>query len=256
MRLLHRILLSSLLALASAAGTGHAAPAGAAPVQARTLTHQGVAYEVVVIDLRRADLRVYLDDERGARIGTFGRLRAFLGRRGVELLAATNAGIFEPGFVPTGLHVERGVALRPLNLARGEGNFFTQPNGVFFIAQGGAGIAESSAFARRGAPVQEATQSGPLLLLDGKIPPGISPRSRHRKLRSGVCVIDERQVAFGISRAEVTFHQMAKMFAQALSCRSALYLDGTISGLHAPQIGRTDEDRGPFAGILGVIPRR
>lgn len=255
MRLLLVIPLAVLLALMPA----RAAPPAAAPpaaAWARTLVHQGASYDVVIVDLRRAEVHLYLDDERGARIGTFGRLRALLRRRGVELLAATNAGIFEPGFLPTGLHIERGATLRALNLDRGEGNFFTQPNGVFFIAQGGAAIAESSAFARRGAQALEATQSGPLLLLDGKIPAGISPRSRHRKLRSGVCVIDAQKVALGISRAEVTFHQLARMFAQALSCRSALYLDGTISGLHAPQLHRADEDRGPFAGIIGVVPRR
>jgi uncharacterized protein YigE (DUF2233 family) len=59
-------------------------------------------------------------------------------------------------------------------------------------------------------------------------------------------------VAFVISGAPVTFYRFARFFIDQLQCRDALYLDGSISSLYAPQVGREDDGRelGPMFGVV------
>lgn len=219
-------------------------------VRVESVTSAGARYALVTVDPRRAALRLYWRDEQGRPFGDFASLAAHLRARGEELVAATNAGIFEPGQVPTGVHVERGRVLQPLNLRKGDGNFYLRPNGVFFLDGTGPRIVESSQFPQaRG--VREATQSGPLLLDQGRLHPGVAPNSAHRKVRSGVGVTATGEVLLLVSQEEVTFFQVAKAL-QARGCQSALYLDGFISGLFAPQLPDAPPGRGPFAGILAV----
>lgn len=59
------------------------------------------------------------------------------------MVAVMNGGIFEPGFVPSGLLVQDGVELTPINRNNGEGNFFLKPNGVFLPGPKGAAVITS-----------------------------------------------------------------------------------------------------------------
>jgi len=49
----------------------------------------------------------------------------------------------------------------------------------------------------------------------------------------------------------VTFHEFAQFFRDTLGCRDALYLDGSVSSLYAPQLGRADRRAklGPMFGV-------
>jgi uncharacterized protein YigE (DUF2233 family) len=59
-------------------------------------------------------------------------------------------------------------------------------------------------------------------------------------------------VAFVISDESVTFFEFAGYFRDRLHCKEALYLDGTISGMYSPQLGREDHwsDMGPMLGVI------
>jgi len=50
----------------------------------------------------------------------------------------------------------------------------------------------------------------------------------------------------------VNFHAFARLFRDALDCDNALFLDGTISSLFAPAIGRNDDywNLGPMIGVF------
>ncbi len=50
----------------------------------------------------------------------------------------------------------------------------------------------------------------------------------------------------------VTFHAFARLFREALGCDNALFLDGSISSLLAPGIGRNDDywNLGPMIGVF------
>jgi uncharacterized protein YigE (DUF2233 family) len=215
-------------------------------VQGATVLHEGATFDVVCAPTRKANIRVH----SGSPSQTIGELRSQLERAGGKPFAITNAGIFEPDFRPTGLLISGGRESSKLNPGKGSGNFFMQPNGVFFLDLG-AGILETSEYARLAPnPVRHATQSGPLLVQAGKLHPELSKASEHKALRSGVGVSAGR-VFFAVSRDEVTFWSLATLFRDGLDCPDALYLDGAISELWAPSLGRTETSKS-FSGLISV----
>ena len=142
----------------------------------------------------------------------------------------------------------------PLNLSDGDGNFFMKPNGVFWLADGKAGVMETEAFARAGLSPREATQSGPMLVVDGRIHPRFLPDATSLQIRNGVGILPDGRVAFAISRDHVRFHDFATLFRDRLHCRNALFLDGSISSLYAPEIRRHDR-RAVMGTIIAVVKK-
>lgn len=207
--------------------------AWAKPVE-KEVAHAGVKFRVVTVE--PAELRlVWRDPANDRPFATFDRVQAHFAAQGKRAAFLMNAGIYEPGGIPSGLHIEEGRTLRPLNQAAGQGNFFLKPNGIFWIEGSGkaavARVAEAGAYAK-GAPanVAFATQSGPLLLAEGKRHPLFKEGSENRLLRNGVGVTKEGKVVLAITaRGQgVNLWDFAGLFLQ-LGCRDALYLDGDIS---------------------------
>ncbi|WP_158623731.1 phosphodiester glycosidase family protein [Corallococcus llansteffanensis] len=254
------LLLASLLAVVGlAACPSRSAPAPVSPLlETRVIDHAGTRFDVVVADLSRVDLRLLRQDAAGRPLRTFEALERFLEQQGLPLLAATNAGIFEPGEVPSGLFVQDGQSLSPLNTRAGSGNFYWQPNGVFFIGPRGAGVVETAAYASVARGVRQATQSGPLLLSHGALNPTLAG-SRSRYTRSGVGVDAKApgRVFWVLSRDKVPVRALAEVFQSRLGCTDALYLDGAISRFHPPTLqGGAPETGGAFSGFLVLTPRR
>jgi uncharacterized protein YigE (DUF2233 family) len=54
------------------------------------------------------------------------------------------------------------------NTSAGPGNFHMRPNGVFCVTGEVAGVLETRSFIKRRPQVDFATQSGPMLVMDGK----------------------------------------------------------------------------------------
>jgi uncharacterized protein YigE (DUF2233 family) len=63
---------------------------------------------------------------------------------------------------------------------------------------------------------------------------------------------DGRTAYLAISDRPVTFHTFARLFRDGLATPEALYLDGSISRLFAPDLGRADFGR-PMGPILGLV---
>ena len=152
--------------------------------------------------------------------------------------------------------------MSPLNLNRGEGNFYSRPNGVFYVSDDGAGVIESEKFDSHGgrAGVREATQSGPLLVIGGEVNPSLKPDSRSLYVRNGIGVKSPDEVYIVISEGEVNLHDFASVFKERLQCRDALYLDGCVSQMYLPARdaylpGRRQCDK-ELVGLLGVVKRR
>jgi len=224
----------------------------------REMRSGGRLYQVVRVDLTRAEVRLYWKDDAGRPFGSLRALDRWLRGRGERLLAATNAGIFYRTRMPAGLHVERGAPpLRPLNTSpepppgEGRGNFFARPNGVFYISRAGtAHVDETSAAARALPRMQEATQSGPLLLHRG-VPHPL--RGDSTVSRNAIAVCSEREVALVLAPRGASIRELALFIRDELHCPDALYLDGSISGLLVPS-ARIRKD-GEYVGIIGVTPR-
>lgn len=187
------------------------------------------------------DLRLYLDDAAGMRIGTFERLRTLLASEGKDLVFAMNAGMYHPDRRPVGLYIEGGRQRSPLVTSPGPGNFGLVPNGVFCIGDEGFAIVETRAFAADPPACRFATQSGPMLVMGGALHPRFLPGSDSRYIRNGVGVsADGRRAVFAISSGAINFHSFARFFRDGLGLSDALYFDGNISRLHAPALGRDD----------------
>ena len=162
-----------------------------------------------------------------------------------------NAGMFGDDLSPVGLYVEDGRRLRGADTRAGPSNFHLLPNGVFWVGDGVAGVAETSRYLADAPPARFATQSGPMLVIDGRIHPRILPTGASAKMRNGVCVRDGVTAVFAISNEPVTFHAFARLFRDALGCANALFLDGSVSSLYAPELDRDDE-LAPLGPMLGV----
>lgn len=219
------------------------------------LTHRETTYLVLRVDLKAARIRTFWKNSAGV---PYGSLDEAYRQTGGDLLAVTNAGIYSESHAPEGLHVEGGLTLSPLNLNGGEGNFYWKPNGVFYVADDGAGIVESEKFNSPG--VREATQSGPLLVIDGEVNKELKPDSRSLYVRNGIGVKSPEEVYVVISEGEVNLFDFASVFKERLHCRDALYLDGCVSQMYLPARGvRIPERRQcnkELVGLLGVVKRK
>jgi len=237
-----------------------ACPAYAAEgLEVSCLTSRRATYIVLRVDLRAALIRVLWKNSSGVPYASLDQAYRQIGG---DLLAVTNAGIYSKNYTPEGLHVEEGVTLSPLNPNGGEGNFYSRPNGVFYVADEGAGIIETEKFNSPSgrAGVREATQSGPLLVIDGEVNQNLKPDSQSLYVRNGVGVKSPDEVYVVISEGEVNLYDFASVFKEQLHCRDALYLDGCVSqtylparGVYLPRQRRCDKE---LVGMLGVLKRR
>ncbi|MDX8436359.1 phosphodiester glycosidase family protein [Mesorhizobium abyssinicae] len=205
---------------------------GGLPAPCRDLSFEAVPYVVCEIDLNSYDVGLF---HAGADGKPYGSLEVFdkamkgLGR---PVLLAMNGGMYHEDLTPVGLLVEDGSERAPLNLADAEGNFFLKPNGVFLIGRDGkAAVMESSAYAGAKPDSVFATQSGPMLVVDGALHPRFDQNGTSRYVRNGVGVRDGGTVVLAISRSEVSLGSFARLFRDGLSCRNALFLDGVVSAL-------------------------
>jgi uncharacterized protein YigE (DUF2233 family) len=246
-------LLSSLLTLAGAVVALCAGFALAqAPGPCAAMAYDGANYVVCSFDARRDDIRLFWKGPNNEAYGGFSRLANALASRGRALRFAMNAGMYETDLTPVGLYIEDGRQRHRADLRDGAANFHLKPNGVFYIGDGEAGVVETSRFLADGAKARFATQSGPMLLIDGRMHPKISPTGASAKIRNGVGVRDNWLVSFVISEDPVTFHAFAEFFRDKLNCQNALYLDGSVSSLYAPNLDRREDPPEPIGPIVAV----
>lgn len=197
----------------------------------RTIEYLGDRYTVVTVRLGAdTDIRLY-----GGRSGgfTFADAIAAAKREGRRTVALTNGGMYAPDYGPVGLFIANGEERHAINLRDGEGNFHLKPNGVFWMdSTGFAHVTVSETFPKDRSHVTFATQSGPMLLIDGVVHSALKPESTNRLRRSGVGVsADGKIVNLVISAGDVRFHDLATLFRDTLACDDALFLDGVVSNM-------------------------
>jgi prepilin-type processing-associated H-X9-DG protein len=240
-----------LLALAVAASPALAA-GERAPEPCRETSAAGASYVVCALDLRRYRLQLFLKDPSGGVYSSFDSL--VRSREGEKLVFAMNGGMYHADLSPVGLYVEDGLELQRISTANGPGNFHLKPNGVFYVRGQTAGVLETSRYRALKPRAEFATQSGPMLVIDGRIHPKISEQGVSRKVRNGVCVRNQHTAIFAISNEPVTFGAFAHLFKDELGCANALFLDGSVSSLYAPNLNRADAGR-PMGPIIGAKRR-
>jgi uncharacterized protein YigE (DUF2233 family) len=238
-----------------------AAPGVAQAEPCRNQSFEGASYVVCSFDPTKDDLRIYWHDDDGQPYRTFAALAAELEGKGKALRFAMNGGMYRNDFRPVGLYIENGRELTPANTATLTGapsqipNFYKKPNGVFYIGDGKAGILETGRFLAAKPRANFATQSGPMLVIDGAIHPAFIVDSNDRKPRNGVGVSSPTAVYFVITKGWVNFYEFARFFRDGLGCNNALFLDGgEAPGLYAPELGRNDAPgHGGYGPIIAVV---
>ena len=250
---------AALLLLASCRESepaGNAALSTASADQAcESRTFEGSAFTVCAFDARSHEIRLAWRGEDGAALRSLPALEAALGADAERVRFAMNAGMYDEDGAPIGLYVEKGERLKPISLNPGPGNFHLLPNGVFAVdREGRVSVTPSREFAGKAKNPLWATQSGPMLVIDGKLHPKFDADGPSRLVRNGVGVKDPRTAWFAISEEGVSFGRFARFFRDELGARNALYLDGTVSSLWAP--GSERQDAYPRLGPMVVVLSR
>lgn len=249
MRLIFIIFLLCLLPISAA--TAAEAPA------CRPLEWEGHTYTVCGVDPAQSQMRIYHADPIGRVFGSFDALIRQIWQERHFLVLAMNGGMYHDDRSPVGLFVEYGLVRREISTRGGWGNFHLLPNGVFWLKGARAGVTETQAYLTEGMAPDYATQSGPMLVIDGQIHPRFLPDSDSLKIRNGIGVDAAGQVQMVISEEPVRFFDFAVLFRDRLGCRNALYLDGTISSLYDAGSGRRDRlfPLGPIIAVIGTVPQ-
>lgn len=244
-----RLTTALLFVLLTATARAEPAPA---PETCRPVQAQGESFTVCSVDLRRQKVRLFWLGSDGL---PYASLSALAAKQGPRLSFAMNAGMYDKGQAPVGLYVEDGREMKGVSTANGPGNFHLKPNGVFYVKGERAGVLDTGHYLRARLKPDFATQSGPMLVIDGQIHPKISTDGPSQKIRNGVGVREDGRVAvFAISERPVTFGAFARLFRDDLGCRNALFLDGSVSSLYAPALKRSDISR-PLGPMVGAVAR-
>ncbi len=254
-----KVSIRTLLVLAAAialSATGPAAssagdPAPSPPCESKTF--EGSAFTVCTFRSGAMALRLDWTGADGQPLEGFAALGHLLGAKSRQVRFSMNAGMYDLANKPVGLFVENGSVRVPLQTGSGAGNFYLKPNGVFSVDRDGSVFVETmEAFAARHAAPIWATQSGPMLVIGGKLHPTIQNDGVSRLIRDGVGRRDATTAVFVISDTPVSFGRLARFFRDDLGCADALFLDGTVSSLWAPALKRRDQfyRLGPMVTVL------
>ena len=221
-------------------------------VEFSTVEFKGKRVTVCRVNIRQEHLELFYRDDKGRPFKRFDRLSSWLKSRGHRLVFAMNAGMYHPDFSAVGLLVSNERQMAPLNTGNAFGNFFLKPNGVFALTESGARVVETSVYSKIHERVLLATQSGPLLVNNGKIHPAFKPTSDSRLYRNAVGVPSPDVALFVITETPFNFYEIATLFRDKLKCPNALFLDGSISSLYSIELHRDDfrMDLGPIIGTV------
>jgi uncharacterized protein YigE (DUF2233 family) len=206
-----------------------------------------------VVDPKTQYIRFYWKDDNLRIFRSIQNLKNWLEDKHETLVFATNGGMYKPDNSPQGLFIQDKKELVPLDTSSGTGNFYLKPNGVFYItSENKAAICETGKFASNG-DIKYATQSGPMLVINGAIHPVFKKGSTHLNIRNGVGILPNNKVIFAMSKQEINLYDFATYFKD-LGCQNALYLDGFVSRTYLPEQNWVQLD-GNFGVMIGVTKK-
>jgi uncharacterized protein YigE (DUF2233 family) len=203
------------------------------------------------VDTKSQDLQLYWKNDKGIIFKSIQNLKTFVETKHSTLLFAMNGGMYKQDNSPQGLFIQKQKTLSSLDTSTGSGNFYLKPNGIFYITTNNTPvICNTTAFNDNG-KIKYATQSGPMLVINGDIHPAFKNGSTNLNIRNGVGILPDNKVIFAMSKTEINFYDFANYFKK-LGCKNALYLDGFVSRTYLPEKKWIQTD-GDFGVIIGVI---
>jgi uncharacterized protein YigE (DUF2233 family) len=221
-----------------------------------TTTQNSIDNQILsyTVDTKTQDLQLYWKNDKGETLNSIQNLKTFVESKNLTLTFAMNGGMFNKDFNPQGLFIQNSKTLAILDTTEGNGNFYLKPNGVFYITTHNIpSICKTTNFVDN-KEIKFATQSGPMLVIDGQIHSAFKEGSTNLNIRNGVGILPNNKVVFAMSKNEINFYYFAKYF-QSLGCKNALYLDGFVSRTYLPEKNWTQTD-GNFGVIIGVTKKK
>lgn len=206
------------------------------------------------VDTKKQDLQLYWKNDNGEMLKSIQNLKNYVESKNLTLTFAMNGGMFTKDFSPQGHFIQNKKILAVLDTADGNGNFYLKPNGVFYITADNIPFVCKTADFNDNGKIKYATQSGPMLIIDGQIHATFKDGSTNLNIRNGVGILPDNKVVFAMSKIEINFYDFAKYF-QSLGCKNALYLDGFVSRVYLPEKKWTETD-GNFGVIIGVTEQK
>jgi uncharacterized protein YigE (DUF2233 family) len=203
-----------------------------------------------IVNPKKQNVQFYWKNEKGENFKNAENLKFWLKNKKSKLLFATNGGMYKKDNSPQGLYIEDEIRKNEIDTASGNGNFYLKPNGIFYITTSKIpNISLTSDFIDNG-KIKYATQSGPMLVINGKIHTAFKENSTNLNIRNGVGILPDNKIVFAMSKKEINFYEFAQYF-KILGCKSALYLDGFVSRTYLPE-KKWEQTDGNFGVIIGV----
>ncbi|HET7816407.1 MAG TPA: phosphodiester glycosidase family protein [Sphingomicrobium sp.] len=238
-----------LLLLLAACSKGDAAAEMPASV-CRQQLFEGSRF--TVCDPGKGELRLVAAARNEKPIRSFAELAARIDPGKVAF--AMNAGMYDEAGRPIGLAIAEGRQKRAINRRKGGGNFHLMPNGVFQVHGDGRAEVVASGSWTPSPTIRLATQSGPMLVIEGKLHPKFAPDGSSRHIRNGVGARGGKAL-FVISQDPVSLGRFARFFRDGLCTPNALFFDGAVSSLWDPASGREDS-HSPLGPIVVAFKPR
>jgi uncharacterized protein YigE (DUF2233 family) len=201
-------------------------------------------------DPQKQDIRIYWKDDKQERFSSIQRLKTWVEKNRHQLVFAMNAGMYRQDNSPQGLLIEKQKTITPLDTSGGSGNFYLKPNGVFYITTNNQAFICTTGQFENNQPIAYATQSGPMLLIDGQIHPVFSKGSANLNIRNGVGILPGNKIIFAMSKQPISLYDFADYF-KSMGCKNALYLDGFVSRAYLPAKKWIQLD-GDFGALIGI----
>ncbi len=222
----------------------------------------GVKYNAFVVNLDSEEIRMHLFYKDKRNFYSLGAVKEYLENRKLDPLMITNAGMFTPSNEPEGLYIESDTKVfYELDTAKRntDENFYLSPNGVFYVDSNNIAHVETTddfiKIQHSGkTKFQLATQSGPMLLINGKLHDKFVKGSKNEKIRSGVGIINDKKVIFAITINKSNFYEFATFFKDVFNCNDALFLDGAISQMYLKNINPITG--GHFGPMISVSKKK
>ena len=203
-----------------------------------------------IVNPKKQNLEFFWKNEKGENFKNAENLISWLKSKNKKLLFSTNGGMYKKDNSPQGLFIENKIVKSEIDTSNGNGNFYLKPNGVFYLTTDkNPMICKTEDFANNG-KIKYATQSGPMLVINGEIHTAFKKNSTNLNIRNGVGILPNNQIVFAISKKEINFYDFAEYFKN-LGCKNALYLDGFVSRTYLPEKNWRQID-GNFGVIIGV----
>ncbi|MES2545096.1 MAG: phosphodiester glycosidase family protein [Bacteroidota bacterium] len=202
------------------------------------------------VNPKKLNVSFYLKNEKQENFKNAKNLKTWLKSHNIELLFATNGGMYNKDHSPQGLYIENKIIKAVIDTTNGNGNFYLKPNGVFYITSEKIPYIIATQNFVYNKNIDYATQSGPMLVIDGKIHAAFNQNSTNLNIRNGVGILPNNEILFVMSKKEINFYDLAEYFKKQ-GCKNALYLDGFVSRTYCPDKNWI-QTNGDFGVILAV----